>query len=510
MSAESVQIPPKFEEKKDLPEEKSEARRSFPSRLVGYKEVRKLGNGTFGNVFEVRVKGDLSKKTYALKVQDSTFTINDEGKQQKGEGLSKTGLVEVDFMKRFSHPCLHSILHAFSDSGKVCFVSEKAEHHLNSSSLIFPYTREEIVTFIHQLFSALEFIHSTDQIHCDVKGLNCLIFGIPGKRIMKLCDFGVVQRFQKDRLIDKVQATPHRAPEVFRKEAYGRPSDIWAAGMLLFDLIFGFDAAAKMSEEETYAFLERLQSADSERDIFTLVIEKLSQERQERIVGNARYQLKLLGDDYEKIRNLIRMCVVFDPEKRITASQALTLPLFTEVKLPAYKGEIRKFGPMFDLDSWKVFSPFMHLKGIENFPSTTIALALDLFDRLSQYRVRSKDGVEKSSSVDNRQMVTVIACFMVSSKVSADFSYSKIDLEMLIGIFTKPDDVSTLIIQVLAEEPKIAEDLDFILQPDTLVTETWPKHEEALNFLKTLDKQTPEDIERFRSRRYKEISTLKV
>lgn len=501
------QAPVGMEESKEISPGKETITQNFPRRISEYREVRKLGSGTYGDVFEVQVRGDRRGRmsTYALKVQDKVLVMDDDGKLKTKEGLSKIALVEVDFMKRVSHPCLHSLLHCFVDSGKVCFLSEKAEHHLNSSKLVFPYTREETVVFIHQLFSALEFIHGIDHMHCDLKGGNCLVFGVPGKRRMKLCDFGVVQRLQKDILLDKVQATFYRAPEVFRKENYGKPSDIWAAGMLLFEFIFGLDAAGGKSEEETFAFIQKLQNSATS-DIFTLFSDDAKPGVKERIVNNARYQLKLLGDDYERIRDLIKMCVVFDPEKRVTASQALALPLFTERKLPRYKGEVRALEFTLSMDSWKLFSPVFDVRSMENFPVTTIALALDLFDRISQ---------KKLSGLETETALTLVTCLMLASKVSADFAYSITDLEFLVNAFVKPGDTTgttdtkSSINEVLREEVRIVECLDFVLQPDTLAIETWPEQDSALKFLKALDKQSSEDIEKFRKRKYKEISVFK-
>lgn len=89
----------------------------------------------------------------------------------------------------------------------------------------------------------LEYIHAHNIIHHDLKPDNILI-GEDGK--LKICDFGVSMLTQsKDEKSTAVRGTPpYLAPEVILKRAgnnayAGRPVDIWALGVTLYQFLFG-------------------------------------------------------------------------------------------------------------------------------------------------------------------------------------------------------------------------------------------------------------------------------
>jgi serine/threonine protein kinase len=94
-------------------------------------------------------------------------------------------------------------------------------------------------TFIHQLI-ALEYIHSKRVVHRDIKPENVFI-DIDGHIV--LGDFGLAHKLgagQDTISSNEMFSTPaYTPPEVFSGRLYGREVDIWAFGVMLYELITG-------------------------------------------------------------------------------------------------------------------------------------------------------------------------------------------------------------------------------------------------------------------------------
>merc|ERR1712176_726465 len=95
------------------------------------------------------------------------------------------------------------------------------------------------------VFSALEAVHGALYVYRDLKPGN-LLFDTQG--YLKMCDFGFAKRL--DSAVARtftICGTPdYFAPELIRGKGYGRSVDIWGAGVLLYEMLFG---AAPFTDE---------------------------------------------------------------------------------------------------------------------------------------------------------------------------------------------------------------------------------------------------------------------
>jgi hypothetical protein len=128
------------------------------------------------------------------------------------------------------------------------------------------YTDEEFLQYTLDIFSALDMLHAHNIVHRDVKAENVMC--TTDKRGV-LIDFTHSIRLRDEEntsLDDEVCTYSHRAPEVFaykagdRKGTYGKPSDVWSAGVLIFEMITNKEFSETMTpadeEDEMEAFLQ--------------------------------------------------------------------------------------------------------------------------------------------------------------------------------------------------------------------------------------------------------------
>lgn len=106
----------------------------------------------------------------------------------------------------------------------------------NATGLESEYIRK----IIYQLVKSIDYCHSHDVIHRDVKPENLLI---SKDNVLKICDFGfarVLPRSDHEIITDYVATRWYRSPELLLSfPYYGKPVDMWAIACILGELIDG-------------------------------------------------------------------------------------------------------------------------------------------------------------------------------------------------------------------------------------------------------------------------------
>jgi eukaryotic-like serine/threonine-protein kinase len=204
--------------------------------VAGYRIEGILGSGGMGRVYlahDTRLR-----RTVAIKLVDPT--------RQRPEDLVR----EARLAASLDHPSICAV-HGVEYLGEVPFLVMAHIKGLPLSRVIRGRRSMSVTTaldFARQIASAMAHAHARGVIHGDLKSSNIMI--APNRRAMIL-DFGLAVRvgsLNPDADTDSTRPSPssgaagtvpYMAPEIIRGRVPTVQSDIWALGVLIFEMIVG-------------------------------------------------------------------------------------------------------------------------------------------------------------------------------------------------------------------------------------------------------------------------------
>ncbi|MEE8146593.1 MAG: protein kinase [Longimicrobiales bacterium] len=209
-----------------------------PGTKIGNYEIQApLGEGGMGAVYQAH--DPTLQRTVAIKVL-----------AKQDEDASTRLLQEARAASALNHPHICTIYEVGEHEGQAFIVMEHVEG--KTLSALIPadgLPPESVIRYGTQIADALAHAHERGIVHRDLKSANVVI--TPEGRA-KVLDFGLAARMpQADaEAVTKTQeALPHAgmlvgtlaymAPEVLRGEAATARSDIWALGVLLYEMASG-------------------------------------------------------------------------------------------------------------------------------------------------------------------------------------------------------------------------------------------------------------------------------
>lgn len=196
--------------------------------LDDYTILRVIGQGSFGKVYQARLKGSL--KIVALK-----FITKAQRTPAELDGLRS----EAAILRSVRHPCIIALLDTFETQDDIIFVMEYALGDLRELGEAGAQLAEhDLARVAAQLFHALHYLHSCRIVHRDIKPQNVLLRE-DGR--VALCDFGFARTVSASTAaLCSMKGTPlYMAPELVHGRAYDYRSDVWSLGALLYELAVG-------------------------------------------------------------------------------------------------------------------------------------------------------------------------------------------------------------------------------------------------------------------------------
>ena len=99
------------------------------------------------------------------------------------------------------------------------------------------FSLKQIKEFLRPLLGALQFAHNQNMVHCDIKPANIMI---SKSGTVLLTDFGIARATYLDSRPLTSSGTPaYMAPEQVRNQPPSPPTDIYALGIVLFEMLTG-------------------------------------------------------------------------------------------------------------------------------------------------------------------------------------------------------------------------------------------------------------------------------
>jgi serine/threonine protein kinase len=156
-----------------------------------------------------------------------------------------------------------------------------------------PVKLGELVNIFRQVFSAIDFLHQHKILHRDIKATNILLHHEHARITVKICDIEFLEVENS-----AIRTTPEfLAPEVSVYEDYTVGAEVWATGVMIYELFTG-----------KFPFGSRLDG---------LSIEQIKENSR---VGLTKFQVDRIPDPFRKV---VELSLIYDHNERAQSMKPL-------------------------------------------------------------------------------------------------------------------------------------------------------------------------------------------
>ncbi|XP_075406626.1 mitogen-activated protein kinase 15 [Tenrec ecaudatus] len=299
-----------------------------------YQLKRRLGKGAYGMVWKAvdRTSGEV----VAIKKIFDAFRDDTDAQRT---------FREILLLKEFGdHPNIIRLLDVIQaeNNRDIYLVLEAMDTDLNAvirKGKLLQDTHQRYI--FYQLLRATRFIHSGNVVHRDQKPSNVLL---NANCLVKLCDFGLARSLSQllegpeaQALTTYVATRWYRAPEVLLSSSRYSPGlDMWSLGCILAEMLRGRPLFPGSSTLHQLELILQSVPVPSERDLAALG-SSYSAVVLHRLGARPRQTLDALlpPDTPPEALDLLKRLLVFAPDQRLSAAQALQHPYVQRFHYPA-------------------------------------------------------------------------------------------------------------------------------------------------------------------------------
>ncbi len=259
-----------------------------------YEMLDEIGEGKFGLVkLGVHYK---TKERVAIKII-----------KKESMNISDLELVkgEIDIMKLCRHPNVVRLLDHFENSEYIFAVMEYLSggdlgNHLQVKN--FQFTEKRAADIMYQVANGLSYLHAFGVLHRDLKPDNIMLSDSSENPTLKIMDFGLSKVLGPgERVSDGFGTLSFVAPEVLIRKPYNKTVDIWSMGIMLYYML---TSCLPFDDEN-----------DSEEVIAKMIV-----------FNEVEFPEKMWKERSKEVQDIIRQCLIKEPEKRITVDAYLQHP----------------------------------------------------------------------------------------------------------------------------------------------------------------------------------------
>lgn len=181
----------------------------------------------------------------------------------KAEAHAKVLGTEVAVIKRVDHPNIVKTFDIFETSEQIHIVMEYMEGGMLYDAIEdgVQFDEADVIQFTREILDGLHYLHEVGIVHRDIKPENVLCTSKNTPLHVKIADFGLssistVADMKANRmLMSTMIGTPEFvAPEIARQQTYTEKVDMWAMGMLCYNVI-----ARRLPMDESRDMIQQIQ-----------------------------------------------------------------------------------------------------------------------------------------------------------------------------------------------------------------------------------------------------------
>ncbi|XP_046890032.1 mitogen-activated protein kinase 12-like [Hypomesus transpacificus] len=315
-----------------------------------YRELTQVGTGAYGTVCS------------ALDFRTGTkVAIKKLHRPFQSELFAKRAYRELRLLKHMKHDNVIGLLDVFTANLSLdrfldfYLVMPFMGTDLGKLMKMERLSEEKVQYLVYQMLKGLKYIHSAGIIHRDLKPGN---LAINQECELKILDFGLARQTDSE-MTGYVVTRWYRAPEVILSWMhYTQTVDMWSVGCIMAEMLLGkplfkgndhldqLTEIMKITGTPTQEFITKMKSQDAKNYIKSLP--KAPKKDLQQLFLKAKPQAV----------NVLERMLLLDPDRRVTAAEALGLPYFSEFREPEEETEAQPYDTSLDntelpLEQWK-------------------------------------------------------------------------------------------------------------------------------------------------------------
>ncbi|NXF86900.1 KCC1G kinase, partial [Eubucco bourcierii] len=247
-----------------------------------------LGSGAFSEVFLVKQRS--TGKLFALKCIKKSPLTRDSSLEN-----------EIAVLKKIKHENIVTLEDIYESTTHFYLVMQ-----LVSGGELFDrilergvYTEKDASVVIHQVLTAVKYLHENGIVHRDLKPENLLYLTPEDNSKIMITDFGL-SKMEQNGIMSTACGTPgYVAPEVLAQKPYSKAVDCWSIGVITYILLCGYPPFYEETESKLF--------------------EKIKE-------GYYEFESPFWDDISESAKDFIRHLLEKNPTARFTCEEALRHP----------------------------------------------------------------------------------------------------------------------------------------------------------------------------------------